>query len=45
MVVVLRLAHDNTLLFSWAKENKGYTTGITSLGNQDTIAESCCKKR
>ncbi len=37
------LAHDNTLLFSWAKENKGYTTGITSLGNQDTIAPAVKK--
>ena len=37
------LAHDNTLLFSWAKENKGYTTGITSLGNLDTIAPAVKK--
>ncbi|WP_291578491.1 cysteine ABC transporter substrate-binding protein [Clostridium sp. UBA6640] len=37
------LAHDNTLLFSWAKENKGYTTSITSLGNQDTIAPAVKK--
>lgn len=37
------LAHDNTLLFAWAKENPGYTTFITSLGDEDTIAPAVKK--
>lgn len=37
------LAHDNTLLFAWAKENPGYTTYITSLGDEDTIAPAVKK--
>ncbi len=37
------LAHDNTLLFAWARENKGFVTGITSLGNQDAIAPAVHK--
>lgn len=37
------LAHDNTLLFAWARENKGFTTGITSLGSLDTIAPAVKK--
>ncbi|HHX60763.1 MAG TPA: transporter substrate-binding domain-containing protein [Epulopiscium sp.] len=32
------LAHDNTLLFAWARENQGFTTGIPTLGGVDTIA-------
>lgn len=32
------LAHDNTLLFAWARENEGYTTFIGSLGEEDVIA-------
>ncbi|HHX63243.1 MAG TPA: transporter substrate-binding domain-containing protein, partial [Epulopiscium sp.] len=32
------LAHDNTLLFSWARENAGFTTGIATLGGLDTIS-------
>lgn len=32
------LAHDNTLLFAWAKENAGFTVGIKNLGDQDFIA-------
>lgn len=32
------LAHDNTLLFAWARENEGYTTYIENLGDQDAIA-------
>lgn len=37
------LSHDNTLLFAWAKENKGFTTSIEFLGNQDTIAPAVKK--
>lgn len=37
------LAHDNTLLFAWAKENPAFTVGITSLGSQDTIAPAVKK--
>lgn len=37
------LAHDNTLLFAWAKENPGYTTYITSLGDEDIIAPAVKK--
>lgn len=37
------LAHDNTLLFAWAKENPGYTVGISTLGNLDTIAPAVKK--
>ncbi len=38
------LAHDNTLLFAWAKENSGFTVGIKSLGDQDTIAAAVRKE-
>ncbi|MDR1658213.1 MAG: cysteine ABC transporter substrate-binding protein [Deltaproteobacteria bacterium] len=31
------LAHDNTLLFAWVRENTGFVTGIDFLGDQDTI--------
>lgn len=31
-------SQDNTLLLSWAKQNPGYTVGITSLGNPSYIA-------
>lgn len=37
------LAHDNTLLFAWARENNGFKTGITTLGNLDTIAPAVKK--
>ncbi|ADL53146.1 cysteine ABC transporter substrate-binding protein [Clostridium cellulovorans] len=37
------LAHDNTLLFAWARENKGFTTGVESLGSLDTIAPAVQK--
>ncbi len=37
------LAHDNTLLFAWARENTGFTVGIKSLGSQDTIAPAVRK--
>lgn len=37
------LAHDNTLLFAWARENQGYTTGIAKLGSIDYIAPAVKK--
>ncbi|MGL5354695.1 MAG: cysteine ABC transporter substrate-binding protein [Clostridium sp.] len=37
------LAHDNTLVLAWSMENKGFTVGITSLGEQDTIAPAVKK--
>jgi polar amino acid transport system substrate-binding protein len=37
------LAHDNTLLFAWARENPGYTVGIPTLGSLDTIAPAVKK--
>ena len=37
------LAHDNTLLFAWAKEHPGYTVGITRLGEDDYIAPAVAK--
>lgn len=37
------LAHDNTLLFAWARESKGYTVGIKNLGDQDVIAPAVKK--
>ena len=37
------LAHDNTLLFAWARENKGFEVGITNLGEQDTISPAVKK--
>ena len=37
------LAHDNTLLFAWARENEGYKVGVSSLGDQDTIAPAVKK--
>lgn len=37
------LAHDNTLLFAWALENDGYTTGIEALGSLDYIAPAVSK--
>ena len=35
------LAHDNTLLFAWARE--GFEVGVPSLGEQDTIAPAVKK--
>jgi polar amino acid transport system substrate-binding protein len=32
------LAHDNTLLFAWVRENPGFVTGIDFLGTLDAIA-------
>lgn len=37
------LAHDNTLIFAWARENAGFSTSITALGNSDTIAPAVKK--
>ena len=37
------LAHDNTLLFAWAKENPGFTVGVKNLGDQDFIAPAVKK--
>gem|GEM_PF-147904 len=37
------LAHDNTLLFAWAKENPGFTVGVKNLGDQDFIAPAVRK--
>lgn len=37
------LAHDNTLLFAWARENKGFQVGVKELGGQDTIAPAVKK--
>ena len=37
------LAHDNTLLFAWAKENPGFSVGIKNLGDQDFIAAAVKK--
>lgn len=34
---------DNTEVLAWALKNKGYRVGITSLGNQDTIAPAVAK--
>lgn len=37
------LSTDNTEVFAWALENKGYQVGITSLGDIDTIAPAVQK--
>ncbi|SKB47639.1 cysteine ABC transporter substrate-binding protein [Malaciobacter marinus] len=37
------LSNDNTLLFAWARQNKGFVTGIDSLGDLDTIAPAVKK--
>jgi polar amino acid transport system substrate-binding protein len=37
------LAHDNTLLFAWVRENPGFVTGIDFLGDEDTIAPAVKK--
>ena len=34
---------DNTEVLAWARENKGYTVGITSLGDVETIAPAVQK--
>lgn len=38
------LAHDNALLFAWAKENPGFTVGIEALGDIDVIAPAVKKR-
>lgn len=37
------LSHDNTLLFAWVRETPGFTVGINSMGNIDTIAPAVQK--
>lgn len=37
------LAHDNLLLFAWAKENSEFGVGIEHLGNDDVIAPAVKK--
>jgi polar amino acid transport system substrate-binding protein len=37
------LAHDNTLLFAWAHENKGFKVIESNLGNADVIAPAVKK--
>lgn len=37
------LAHDNTLVFAWARENPGFTVGISKLGELDSIAPAVKK--
>lgn len=37
------LAHDNTLIFAWVKENAGFEVGIKELGNIDAIAPAVKK--
>lgn len=38
------LAHDNALLFAWAKENPGFTVGVKELGDIDFIAGAVRKE-
>ncbi|MDR2825215.1 MAG: transporter substrate-binding domain-containing protein [Deltaproteobacteria bacterium] len=37
------LSNDNTFVFAWANKNKGYTVGVPSLGDLDTIAPAVRK--
>lgn len=37
------LAHDNTLLFAWARDNETFSVGIASLGEPGTIAPAVQK--
>ena len=37
------LAHDNTLLFAWVKNNPEYKVGIESIGDHDVIAPAVKK--
>nr|WP_199769519.1 cysteine ABC transporter substrate-binding protein [Helicobacter cetorum] len=37
------LAHDNTLLFAWAKQHPEFKVAITSLGDKDVIAPAIKK--
>ena len=34
---------DNTEVIAWAKDNPGYTVGVSTLGSQDTIAPAVSK--
>ena len=36
-------ATDNTEALAWSNQNKGFTTGIESIGNVDTIAPAVQK--
>lgn len=38
------LAHDNALLFAWAKENPGFIVGVKELGDIDFIAGAVRKE-
>ena len=37
------LAHDNALLFAWAKETPGFVVGVEALGDVDVIAPAVKK--
>lgn len=37
------IVNDNTEVIAWAKENPGFTVGVSSLGSQDTIAPAVAK--
>lgn len=37
------IANDNTEVIAWARENPGFSVGITSLGGDDTIAPAVAK--
>ncbi|WP_104697282.1 MULTISPECIES: cysteine ABC transporter substrate-binding protein [unclassified Helicobacter] len=37
------LAHDNTLIFAWAKQNPPFAVGMDSIGDQDVIAPAVRK--
>lgn len=37
------LAHDNTLIFAWAKQNPPFAVGVSSIGDQDVIAPAVRK--
>ncbi|MDA3966581.1 cysteine ABC transporter substrate-binding protein [Helicobacter sp. WB40] len=37
------LAHDNLLVFAWAKENPGFEVGLSRLGDEDVIAPAVKK--
>lgn len=39
----IALAHDNTLLFAWAKQNPPFAVGISAIGNNDVIAPAVKK--
>jgi polar amino acid transport system substrate-binding protein len=39
------LAHDNTFLFTWVRDNPGFVTGIEFLGSEDSIAPAVKKGR